>query len=301
MERNVDEELIREIDSDNPSLAQLQELVAQGAKVNGCDKKGFSVLEHALFNRRATGPVVQCLVELGADINAVDNLGYSVLAKATLHLRLDVIELLLTLGVRFDLDDEKLLFTACFDSAPEISTFLLNRGLNPNLMLDPAWSVLEEVEYCRKTVPDWSDQLLAVAKILQDAGARPADQTRAKRLGSWLRMVGYCPTGLYTNSGCLPVQLLPNVTAELCGDFEEWRKLSCRIWNTEVEDIANQNTDLVKELNHRAGLELAAAIKQLVGPSIAVTYTSICPDNEAEDGYRIESLELPAKSENREL
>jgi hypothetical protein len=239
----------------------------------------------AVSDKRLSREVIRCLIEVGADINATHSNGDTVLKYAAFSGRLDAIEMLVEHGARVEAEDEGLLFTACLSGGPEVVAFLLSKGLNPNTLLGPGEAVIDSVEAMDKSLREstgddrelalqWAARLHEARRVLLDAGATRAWRIRASRLGIWLHMTGRCPTGLYTNTGCLSVHCLPNISEELCNRFQVWLESFWSLWAArDGNEFPGAVNDFEKEQNRREVVELATEIKHLVGPTIEVTHS----------------------------
>ena len=290
MERDINEKLVGVLWCEEPSWERVRILMSQGANVNAVDKNGRSILMHAVSDNRVPLEIIHYLIAAGADINAIDEeFGMSVLAHAASCGRLDVVQLLFQHGVHFETDAGALHYAAHSDN-PEVLAFLLSQGVNPNLMASEIYTTLDSVDKMRKDIQNnpecigkhnahWPRQFAEVAKILRDAGARHADKLCATRLGTWLHVTGRCPTGLFTNTGCLAVELLPNVTEDVCARFQQWRESFLKLWERQADRRVQSRVNRPeKRANCKEGLKLAREIKIFIGPSIKVTYAGFNPD-----------------------
>src|SRR5579862_8446577 len=163
MLRDIDEELVRTFSHYRPDLGVMRRLISDGANINARDKDGFSVLWHAVASHTSRRAVVELLVACGADL---------------------------------DQEKDYLLYTACETiplsvDAPDIIAFLLSKGANPNVMVDPGkLTILDVVEHFQSCYLKWSkegrevsleclEQVSAIVKLLVASGAKRAKEIPA--------------------------------------------------------------------------------------------------------------------------
>jgi ankyrin repeat protein len=101
MKRDIDDELVRELHGQKPSLKRIECLLDRGANVNAVDQDGCSVLMQAVIQRRLPARAVELLIQRGADAKAVNKSGETVLERALWNpnLKVRTVEWLLAHGV----------------------------------------------------------------------------------------------------------------------------------------------------------------------------------------------------------
>ena len=256
MERDIDEELVQAVKALPPSLEKIQQLVANGADVNALDAgKQLPVLFHAVQNKLISTDVLEFLIRQGVDLQYRTGIVF----VAAVIFQIEV-------GRR-----------------PEIVICLLKNGANPN-SIHGNQAALDWTEWlirCSEpdedgTFTDEDEPMMlecgkAIRQILRDAGGKLRSEIVAKTIGTYLEVAHWGTMGLFSDTGNLAVELLPDVSADFCARFRKWHQSICGL--TKTDDMK-----LFTEKN-REGRSLAREIQKLVGTNIKVGYHDRIPPN----------------------
>jgi ankyrin repeat protein len=153
-ENDLDKELLKELASRNPSEERIRQLASQGADVNSFTEYGKSVLMQAIsfIQDGLSIEFIHLLVELGADVNYQTEDGACALSDATTY------------------------------HSPEAVEFLLERGANPNVIIEYSETILDDAKFDywfhkdeivgRELDPYWAEKMGEIVKILKHFGAK---------------------------------------------------------------------------------------------------------------------------------
>jgi len=280
-------------------------LIQHGADVNFVSEDGMSVLMCAMSTHNVycnPKEAVEFLIQYGADVNFINQDGLSVLVHALRNVPVELVKLLIEHGAKLDCQDTLLLKGIGHWFEPEIVAFLLKKGVNPNVLikcsdssvLDRAFAFWEfDIQGKTKTngkspwVNKDLDRHATIVDLLLEAGAKRAEELRATKVGTWVEVSGDAETtGVYTNTGVLPIERIPNITPDLQTHFKDWHCTYQDLWKPAKEDSKwPLFRDVYLEANNQEGLEVAGAIKELVGETVVVTYSYRRADPSAECGY----------------
>lgn len=121
--------------AENGDLAEVQRLLAQGAKVNAQDQRGWTPLMHAAFKDHATE--ASALLRVGANPNQRDRAGRTALLWASQDYAPEVAETLLGAGARLDVRDDYGESASDYAACPGIARVIGTH--RPNVPLDRLW------------------------------------------------------------------------------------------------------------------------------------------------------------------
>lgn len=249
-ERELDNQLLLELDSKSPDEGRIRKLVQVGADVNST-KNGESVLMDALemIPSGLDLQFIRLLVELGADVNFMSDEGDSPL------------------------------ITACFTHEPKSVECLLRFGANPNHIFSKQETLLswansdkfyhETVEPDRIAVA----QLEHIIKLLQQYGAKCTNELFTNKVSNWLRIYAGFPTGLLTLTGNIEIVSLPGVSDELIDEFICWRYTHWDAWPNKVWEKIPKGFN--RQSHNKWGRKLAKQISELFSENVKIEYLSI--------------------------
>jgi len=250
-DRDIDNKLMLELSSTNPSESRLRELVSEGADVNSVHMEESVIMQTISFIQDGLDPrFVYMLVELGADVNYAPDDGCGPL------------------------------FEACLVFKPEIVEFLLQRGANPNVITDYHETILEWVQWdqdyhkseaCgdKNSFDAHASRVLGeIVGILKKYGAVKLEDLWTKNVSRWLHVFAAYPTGLMTSTGNIEIDGLPEASDELKRDFKIWWAEDWEHWPDKPRSMSLNE---MRRHNDR-GRQLAKEIRKLFPPAISMRF-----------------------------
>jgi hypothetical protein len=271
-ERDLDDALMQELSSREPSEVRVKELVRQGANINSV-QDGHSVLMEAI-------QFTQDVPRLGPDERPLD---------------VRFVHLLVELGadVNYSTDDGSCaLWLACWSENPPIVEYLLAQGADPNVVLDHGpEAILDAVEFHKwydeqEAGGDSTSPRASCARILEEVisllrrfGAKPFGELRASRIRNWLLVFGSYDTGLLTANGGLDIDGVPGIADAVRADFKAWRGAFWDSWPK--DDWSSRPAQFDRRRHNDWGRQLCRFIRSAVPPHVAVEYLTINADAEA--------------------
>ncbi len=262
-ENNLDNELLTELASRNPSEERLRQLVSQGANLNSLDEFDESVLMKAISFLQDGLPIrfIHLLVELGADVNYQTEDGFSPLTEAFLTHKAELVEV------------------------------LLKYGANPNVVVEYNETLLDWVEFdqwyheCEGGQDEDTDDFKAAKEVgkmivlLTKYGAKNLVDLRANVVARWLKIfAAYPKSGLTTSGGYIEIDSIKAVPDELKIEFKRW--LESHWDNYPNESYKDQPEDFDREKHNQWGQRLAKEIKFYLPPEIKLHLLTINAEDE---------------------
>lgn len=270
--RDIDKELMQEVDCSTARPMRIRELISLGANVNAVGD-GESVLTKAVFAIVLGGDrkIVDLLIELSADPTYVGDEG------------------------------ESALWDACLLGDADLVSFLLERGADPNIIGERSESLLDAVEFDEwasgpGSFDDWAcsndsesdpysggNQIVrnldAVISLLKEHGAKPLAEMKADVVSRWLVVFASNPTGLLTFGGHIQIDALPGVTKALVRDFKKWK---ANFWDSWPDrDWASMPKTFDRAKHNDWGRRLAGAIRSIIPMEIEVEYLTVDAEDES--------------------
>ncbi len=264
-ENDLDNELLKELASCNPSEERLRQLVSQGADVNSLDKFGDSVLMDALGYIQDGLPIqiIHLLVELGANVNYQTEDGFSPLTEAFLTHKAEPVEI------------------------------LLKYGANPNVVVEYNETLLDWVEFdqwyheCEGKYHENSEDSKVAKEVgniivlLTKYGAKNLVDLRANEVARWLKIfAANSETGLITSGGFIEIDSIKKLPDKLKTDFKKWLESH---WDSYPDkSYKDKPEDFDREKHNQWGQRLAKEIKSYLPPEIKVHLLTINAEDERE-------------------
>jgi len=263
-ENDLDNELLKELATSNPSEERIRQLVAQGANVNSLDKFGDdSVLMDALafIQDGLSIRFIHLLVELGANVNYETEDGFSPLTQAFYTHKAEPIE------------------------------NLLSYGANPNIIIEYNETLLDLMEFdqwyheCGAGQYEDSDDFRAAQEVgkmivlLKEHGAKNLVDLRTEEVTRWLKIfAANSETGLTTSGGYIEIDSIKAVPDELRIEFKRWLESH---WDS-YPDVSykDQPEDFDREKHNQWGQRLAKEIKFYLPPEIKLHLLTINAEDE---------------------
>ena len=260
-EKDLDNQLMLILTSNDPSEERIRELVRNGADVNSI-KDGDSVLMDALSFTNDYGGTeksldlrfIRLLVELGAEVNYVSEEGDSPI------------------------------MSACFTHRWEPVECILQLGANPNHISDGdttplSWADTDQY-YHEEISPDEiaAAQLKETVRLLKQYGAKYRDDLFTEKLERWLQVCAFLPTGLFTLWGNIDVASINGVTEELTSEFRRWHESNWDQWYDKSWDDMPKGFD--RKRHNEWGRELASQIRKLIPQEIKMEYLFVNAEDE---------------------
>jgi ankyrin repeat protein len=288
MAHNGDTALLKAVFYRHLCIATLRLLIEHGSNVNATNKKMDSVLMVALWSQPA--PIIEELLKHGACVKDGDK---SMIAYALrLHHGVDVIRILLDYAADIHFENDQALFAAIerfvFDGfiggSADSVMLLLENGACINAIHNRCGTVLDYVTQWMRHYQGgkrlaFSDiylpRIAQIRDVLVKAGASHSDQLVADKVGAWLHVYAGRATGLFTDTGVLRVEMLPNISKDQVDRFTTWHRQQRDLWESAKNIQHHGDKDAWKKCNLQ-GLGIAHEIKQLVGPVVNVSHGSIC-------------------------
>jgi hypothetical protein len=278
-EKHLDNQLLIELASDNPSEVRIRKLVRLGADLNSI-KSDDSVLMDALsrtdnYFDTETGldlRFIRLLVELGADVNYLSEEGDSPL------------------------------MSACYTHRWEPVECILQLGANPNHIYDGdttplSWADSDQY-YHEKIEPDKevAANLERIVELLQQYGAKYIDDLFTDKLDHWLQIFALTPTGFLTIRGNIEIVSIQGVSEELAREFRLWHESNWDSWPDKNWDEMPKDFDRKK--HNEWGRQLAHRLRHLVPRDVAIEYLFVDADDEARRirNVKREKISTPAPS-----
>jgi len=261
-DNHLDNQLMLELVSDNPSEEHIRELVSQGADVNSV-KGDESVLMDALGFTNDHGGTeksldlhfIRLLVELGADVNFVSEEGDSPI------------------------------MSACFSHRWEPVECILQLGANPNHIFDGdttplSWADFDQYYHEKINCDEIAAaNLKRTVELLEQYGAKYRDDLFTDKLERWLQISAWTPTGLLTIWGNIEITAINGVTEELASDFIQWRESHWDSWPDKEWD--KMPKDFYRKQHNDLGRSLAIKLRNLIPQDIKIQYFYVDADDEA--------------------
>jgi hypothetical protein len=258
---NLDNQLLIELASRKPNEERVRQLVLQGADVNSLDNFNESVLMNAISFLQDDLPIqfIYLLVELGADVNYQTEDGACALSNSTTY------------------------------HSPEAVEFLLERGANPNVIIEYSETILDDAEfdywYEKDEVtkgylePHWAEKMGEIVEILKHFGAKNLYDLFASEVSRWLRIfAAKSETGLITSGGYIEINSIKEVPNELKTDFKKWLESD---WDSYPDkSFKDKPEDFDREDHNQLGQKLAKEIKSYLPPEIKVHLLTINAEDE---------------------
>ncbi len=260
-ENNLDNELLTELASRNPSEERLRQLVSQGANLNSLDEFDESVLMKAISFLQDGLPIrfIHLLVELGADVNYQTEDGACALSNATTS------------------------------HSPEAVEFLLERGANPNVIIEYSETILDDAEfdywYEKDEVikgylePHWAKKMGEIVEILKHFGAKNLNDLFTSEVSRWLRIFATnSETGLITSGGYIEIDSIKKLPDKLKSDFKKWLESH---WDSYPDKSYKDKPEgFDREKHNQWGQRLAKEIKSYLPPEIKLHLLTINAEDE---------------------
>ncbi len=259
----MDNALLTELASDNPSEERIRQLVEQGADVNSLDKFGDdSVLMDTIGYIQDGLPIrfVHLLIELGANVNYETEDGFSPLTEAFYTHKAEPVEILLAYGA------------------------------NPNIIIECRETLLDLVEFdqwyheCEGKYGDLyhSNAAQEVGKmivLLKERGAKNLVDLRTEEVTRWLKIfASYPKSGLTTGGGFIEVDSIKELPDELKKDFKKWLASH---WDSYPDDAwKDMPKDFDRHMHNEWGRRLAKQIKSYLPPEIKMSLFIINEEDE---------------------
>ncbi len=161
-----DQQLIRSAASGD--LPSARELLAQGASVQGRDRRGRTALLRAVEENHIE--MAQLLIEAGADVNVQDSIQDSPLLLAGASGRLEILKLMLDAHPDFSILNRyggTALIPACERGHVDVVKLLLTTDVDLNHVNHLGWTALMEAI----VLSDGGPRHQAIVQLLVDAGA----------------------------------------------------------------------------------------------------------------------------------
>jgi hypothetical protein len=260
-ENDLDNELLTELAYRNPSEERLRQLVSQGANLNSLDEFDESVLMKAIGFLQDGLPIrfIHLLVELGADVNYQTEDGACALSGATIS------------------------------HSPEVVKFLLEKGANPNVIIEYRETILDDAEFDywyhkdeimgRELDPFWAEKMGEIVEILKRFGAKNLDDLRASEVSRWLKIfAANSETGLITSGGYIEIDSIKKLPDELRTDFKKWLESH---WDSYPDKSYKDKPEgFDREKHNQWGQRLAREVKTYLPPDIKVRLLTINAEDE---------------------
>ena len=262
-ENDLDNELLTELASDNPSEERIRHLVSQGADINSLDNNGDSVLMNALWYIHEGLPIrfINLLVELGADVNYETEDGSSPLTEAFYTHKAEPVEI------------------------------LLSYGANPNIIIEYNETLLDLMEFdqwcheCEAGQYEDSDDFRAAQEVgkmivlLKEKGAKNLVDLRTEEVTGWLKIfASYPKSGLMTTSGYIEIDSIKELPDKLKTDFKNWLASH---WDSYTnKSYKDKPEDFDRKEHNLWAQRLAKEIKSYLPPEIKVHLLTINAEDE---------------------
>ena len=260
---DLDNELLKELASCNPSEERIRQLVSQGADVNSLDKFDESVLMDALGYIQDSLPIrfIHLLVELGANVNYETEDGFSPLTEAFYTHKAEPVEI------------------------------LLSYGANPNIIIEYNETLLDLMEFdqwyheCEAGQYEESDDFRAAQEVgkmivlLKEHGAKNLVDLRANVVARWLKIfAAYPKSGLTTSGGYIEIDSIKKLPDKLKSDFKKWLESH---WDSYPDKSYKEKPeDFDREKHNQWGRRLANEIKSYLPPDIKVHLLTVNAEDE---------------------
>lgn len=262
-EKDIDNQLMVELVSDNPSEERIRELVKLGADVNSVENDESVLMDALCFTNDYGGTeksldlhFVRLLVELGADVNFISEEGDSPIMSACLTHRWEPVECMLQLGAN--------------------PNHAYDGHTTPLSWADADLSYYEQINYNEIAAAN----LKITVELLEKYGAKYRDELFTVKLERWLQVCAFIPTGLFTLWGNIDVASINGVTEDLASEFTRWHESNWDQWYDKDWD------EMPKEFNRKQhndwGRCLVNQIRKLIPQEIKMEYIFV----NAEDEYR---------------
>jgi ankyrin repeat protein len=263
---NLDNSLFIEINKKSPSDEKIRNLVRKGANINALDCENENLLYHALCNICDTSSVnlIRLLIELGINLNYAQDNCFNCLSMAFHKGNISVIEMLLKAGAN-----------------PNCIIHELDLSLLDLAELDVLYEETQENDEDVEFMKD-------VIELLKKHGAKSSSEIIAKCPATYLNIAAYYETGIYTETGHLYIENIPNISTSLITNFKNWLANYPNTPETYIDEKGrykkHPNNDLVNNHNIE-GKKLAKQIKKLVGNDILVCFRYKKVTNITNRGY----------------
>lgn len=261
-ERDIDNALIAELASYSPSEARIRELVENGANVNSVQEYGDSALMQAIsfLQDGLEQRFIHLLVELGANVNYLsDEAGCP-------------------------------LWEACLAASPTLIEYLLEKGANPNAIVEFSETIRDwtEVDQCYHEMEARGDaisehaktarELTEVVAVLKRHGAKNLNDLCAARVSGWLHVFAAYRTGLLTRDGHVDTSAIEGLPEHFGSDFRAWKEAFWDSWPN--KDWSDRPSEFDREAHNDWGRRLCQTLRSVLPQEIKIEYLSIKAEDE---------------------